>query len=574
MCSDGVQLFKSCGQTLWPILLAVTSLPPGIRMNCENIILAGVWQGPVKPPMHKILTPVLNKLKHLKEHGVTVETPSGTKNIKACLLVGVFDLPAKAMATNHTQFNGNYGCNYCLDKGEHVSNRHIYKPSAPHRARSMRQITQCAQKAEEIGQSVFGVKGRSALSDHINIFKDVPVDYMHAVLEGVSKRLIQCWLDTKNKKCRFYLGLSTQLLDKRLFRIKPPQEFRRSPRSITTYKYWKASEYRAWLLYYSMPVVNGILPPDYVYHLSLIVSAMHILLGDYVQVRDIDTAESLLRSFCINLPNLYPEEVLTYNFHSLLHLCQCVRQWGPLWCYSCFGFENMNGQLRRNIHGTRNVLPQLIHTVRMQQRQHSTIKKLHITENAKTTAFLDAIQSRSTGTIVSTETEVKGRIIQKRTNEVATNALVSAGLCQPSTTALPTCYKVRHRSILYTAKPEGARQTCRNGSICIYKDATGLHFGTIRLFCFTGSDISAVVDRFENSKRCFFDGQRLRSLRESTAIEAKLVNEFIFTVKKLSLSKKTVAIPISSILAKCIHIPLKGSPFDHVISLPNMLEHH
>lgn len=45
----------------WPVLLAVTSLPPGIRMNAENLILAGVWQGPVKPPMKLVLGPVIEK---------------------------------------------------------------------------------------------------------------------------------------------------------------------------------------------------------------------------------------------------------------------------------------------------------------------------------------------------------------------------------------------------------------------------------------------------------------------------------------------------------------------------------
>ncbi len=53
LCCDGVQLFKSSSQSFWPILLAITSLPPGIRMNAENLILAGAWQGTGKPPMQK-----------------------------------------------------------------------------------------------------------------------------------------------------------------------------------------------------------------------------------------------------------------------------------------------------------------------------------------------------------------------------------------------------------------------------------------------------------------------------------------------------------------------------------------
>ncbi len=116
LCTDGVQLFKSSNQSFWPVLLAVTSLPPGIRMNAENLILAGVWQGPVKPPMKIILDPVIEKLQQLEVHGVTFQSPTGPKVVRAKLLVAVFDLPAKAMATNFVQYNS---CTYCFDKGVH-----------------------------------------------------------------------------------------------------------------------------------------------------------------------------------------------------------------------------------------------------------------------------------------------------------------------------------------------------------------------------------------------------------------------------------------------------------------------
>lgn len=213
LCSDGVQLFKSSQQTLWPIVLAVTSLPPGI------LILAGVWQGSVKPPMEKILSPLLEKLQILKDDGIDVQTPNGLKTVRACLLMGVFELPAKA---NHTQFNGYNGCIYCLDKGTHTSHRHLYQP---HQPRTSRHHRQCAREAEDRGEVVLGVKGKSVLIDHIDIVEAVPVDYIHAVLEGVTKQLITCWLNTKFHSHRFYLGLSVHNIDKKLLRIKPPPRF-------------------------------------------------------------------------------------------------------------------------------------------------------------------------------------------------------------------------------------------------------------------------------------------------------------------------------------------------------------
>ena len=41
LCSDGVQLFKSSHMSLWPIQLAIANLPPEIRMNLDNLLLAG-----------------------------------------------------------------------------------------------------------------------------------------------------------------------------------------------------------------------------------------------------------------------------------------------------------------------------------------------------------------------------------------------------------------------------------------------------------------------------------------------------------------------------------------------------
>lgn len=87
-------------------------------MNAENLILAGVWQGTVKPPMEVILGKVMKKIiDKLQTEGVRVKSfyYSGVKIVKAKLLIAVFDLPARACATNFSQFNGSHSCLYCFD---------------------------------------------------------------------------------------------------------------------------------------------------------------------------------------------------------------------------------------------------------------------------------------------------------------------------------------------------------------------------------------------------------------------------------------------------------------------------
>ena len=89
------------GQSMWPVQLCITSLPPDIRMNVKYL-LASVWLGPVKPPdFSMILKPVLERIHNLYSKGTSIVTPHGPRTLKAILLASVFDLPGKAAALNY-----------------------------------------------------------------------------------------------------------------------------------------------------------------------------------------------------------------------------------------------------------------------------------------------------------------------------------------------------------------------------------------------------------------------------------------------------------------------------------------
>ena len=104
--TDGVQTFNSSKHSMWPIFLMISNFPPEVRMLERFLIFAGIWFGPSKPSdMSLILEPIITKIKELTTTGVTVSTPSGNKQIKAILLAGVFDLPAKASILKTVQFN-------------------------------------------------------------------------------------------------------------------------------------------------------------------------------------------------------------------------------------------------------------------------------------------------------------------------------------------------------------------------------------------------------------------------------------------------------------------------------------
>lgn len=43
---------------------------------------------------------------------------------------------------------------------------------------------------------------------------------------------------------------------------------------------------------------------------------------------------------------------MTINFHTLLHLTECVRRHGPMWCYTAFPYEGYNNYITQVISGS------------------------------------------------------------------------------------------------------------------------------------------------------------------------------------------------------------------------------
>ena len=236
---------------------------------------------------------------------------------------------------------------------------------------------------------VKGVIKSSLLSSILDMVVSMPIDYMHAVLQGVVRRLTNQWFDSANHKEPYYLGKHKKLIDKLLLEQHPPSEFSRPPRSIENHlQYWKASEVRSWLLFYSLPLLVSFLPSLYWHHYALLVCSMHILLQSEVSHEDINLAEQMLSDFYQLLPQLYGESACTINAHLLSHLTQYVRYWGPLWTHSAFGFESSYGVLKNLFHGS-DVVHQLLFNVDILHTLQLLRPHLKETETDYTVLFLD-----------------------------------------------------------------------------------------------------------------------------------------------------------------------------------------
>ena len=104
---------------------------------------------------------------------------------------------------------------------------------------------------------------------------------MHCVLEGLIKSLLEVWV--KGHILRSYISGRSNEIDQQLLKQCPPHDLTRAPRSIQNHqKFWKANEFRKFLLYYSFPLLVCVLPPLYSHHFGFLVCAMHILLQSQI----------------------------------------------------------------------------------------------------------------------------------------------------------------------------------------------------------------------------------------------------------------------------------------------------
>ncbi|CAI6355029.1 unnamed protein product [Macrosiphum euphorbiae] len=82
----------------------------------------------------------------------------------------------------------------------------------------------------------------------IDMIKAVPIDYMHAVCLGTMKRMLKFWV--RGKQSVRIPNEKIYDADKELISLRQyfPSEFVRLPRSLNDIEYWKANEFRTFLL--------------------------------------------------------------------------------------------------------------------------------------------------------------------------------------------------------------------------------------------------------------------------------------------------------------------------------------
>lgn len=135
------------------------------------------------------------------------------------------DSPARAFVTCTKSHNGFFGCGKCMQEGTYLNHHMLFLESnAP--LRTDENFKNRTQEDHHTGVSPF----ESIIQ--LSMVSRFPLDYMHLICLGVTKKLLQLWINgyqTSRLSGRKIAQLSEKLIAMSKW---VPKEFARKPRSV------------------------------------------------------------------------------------------------------------------------------------------------------------------------------------------------------------------------------------------------------------------------------------------------------------------------------------------------------
>lgn len=386
--TDGVAVKKSSKNSLWPIQIICNFLPPHLRYRLENVLCVGFHYSNEKPDMLCFFRPFAEELKRLETDGFVFRD----RVYRVAATNAALDLPAKSMFLQIKQFNGYSACGFCFEKGELIQGRknpNYVNRNETVRLRTHDDFVKAMNKIiteKPIGNIEDGVQGicPAVTFEYFDLVKSFCLDYMHNTLLGVTKRMIEFWLNPSHEHPSLISKTSRKVLNRRIASIKPPRFISRLPRSLEQRKMFKASEYRSMLLYWLPVCLHGILGKKYLDHFKLLSACIYKLLNTEITDQDKAVAGHHLNLFVKQYEEIYGSESMTMNVHMVGHILFCVDNLGPLWAQSMFSFESNNAVFSRYVTGNTDVLAQITTKYVLHKSTQLRRPPIHPTENPST----------------------------------------------------------------------------------------------------------------------------------------------------------------------------------------------
>ena len=149
-----------------------------------------------------------------------------------------------------------------------------------------------ARIAEESGKAFKGIKGISVTSEFpdFDVVRCLDLDFFHALV-NCSKRFINLWFLPKYSGKSYNISGRLSELDERLLSITTVDSVSRAPHSLKDRTDWRGHEWFYFTVFYSLPILKGILRPRYLNHWALLVHGIALLMQNSVSESEVGESE-------------------------------------------------------------------------------------------------------------------------------------------------------------------------------------------------------------------------------------------------------------------------------------------
>ena len=364
---DWFQPYDGVVHSTGVIYAAICNLPQDMRFKRENMLILGLLPGPNEVSLHKInhyLAPIVNKLVLLWD-GVTLNKTyeyQETREIRAALILVSCDIPAARKICGH--ISALSSCHRCVKKANYENHKHnfagmdnmnewfISRNSVQFRedALGWRRCNSNAARGRFV--KITGVRWTELLRlPYFDPIQFLTIDPMHCLFLGIAKWIVKrIWVDEKILKPE-----SLKEIQKKMNQFQVPADVGRIPGKVECgegFANFTADQWRVFFTVYATVSLWKHLPDVDRKILTRFVKICTILVGRIVQSNLIDEAHQKLVEIVKIIEQNYGRDMITPNLHLSLHLCECAKDFGPLYAFWCFSFERMNGVLGKLISKT------------------------------------------------------------------------------------------------------------------------------------------------------------------------------------------------------------------------------
>uniref|UniRef100_A0A182UZ41 Uncharacterized protein n=1 Tax=Anopheles merus TaxID=30066 RepID=A0A182UZ41_ANOME len=159
-------------------------------------------------------------------------------------------------------------------------------------------------------------------------------------------------------------------------RLRLPSDFKRRLRDLRYIEHWKASEHKMLLQVAGVAVLKDRLKPEMYDHFLLLFVAMTMLSTLYHRTLW-GYADELLHQFEADYAQIYSQELVNSNVHSLLHVLEDVENFGDLGTISAYDFEARLHGIRQLVRTGRYSLAQAVNRIfELQRVEANRLKQL------------------------------------------------------------------------------------------------------------------------------------------------------------------------------------------------------